>query len=318
MKATLALLACFSLGLSACTGFKDQTPASGGGSLIPESLKPRAILSGPELTSANKEELKSYFNTTPNASSISDMLEADKSESENHKKKREEKIKALSGEAKSLYDLMKANCTASTDEEVITDSKYEKTGDVSERKSTVSLNGNSCPLNKNNESHQKTVVLESNLEQLNREYEANKDPNVFDKYKVVLQVDFDGTNKTEMGLGLQKQIGLVSTSMEFTGHGAFETGGKNSNSHMIFKANIEGVRVDGRISGTMDIEALKLNGVSNSDITVRLTLNDGTPVALQIRNEGKETIVYLNGQQISTEELSDLFSSDFNNFNDNE
>jgi hypothetical protein len=47
-------------------------------------------------------------------------------------------------------------------------------------------------------------------------------------------------------------------------------------------------------------------------------LNDGAPVALQIRNEGKETIVYLNGQQISTEELSDLFSSDFNNFNDNE
>jgi hypothetical protein len=254
----------------------------------------RELVSKPELTQAQKDEIKEIISKA-NVIPRSDLLTDDTGSSAEAKASVEAKIKALPAEEKQVFEKLKADCK-------IGKVDRKETGDLkakaSKKEMTIvaSISGDKCPIE-----HKHSSAIQSSV----TEGTSGEDGTIQNSTKMEDMM----TVKMQ---DLQTQSGLKEISITANGNGTIVVkDGKLVSMSKVEKVTMKMVTSkDQKVLAEMILEAKDSKDAFEGYIRLDFDFPSSKPTLQAFRKSGeKETEYFLNGQKISVEKLSEIFTA---------
>jgi hypothetical protein len=251
------------------------------------------LVSKPELTQVQKDEIKdiiSKSNVIPKA----DLL-TDETATTDKKTALESKVKALPADEKQVYEKLKADCKVAKSERK--DSGDLKAKDSKqESKTTSGINGEKCPIEFEHKSSTESTVSEGT---------SGEDGTVKTSSK-------SSETTTVKMQDLQTQSGIKEILISSTGAGTVVV--KEGKLVSVDKTEKVSVKIvtskDQKITGEMTFAVKDRKDSFDGYIRVDYEFPSSKPTIQAFRKAGeKETNYFLNGQKITIEKLTEIFTA---------
>lgn len=305
------ILGLAALGLMACSNNDGSKANTGDGALIPNQISEKPLVQKAALNDAQKEEIQKFM-AGSNLIPESDLIVTPKIESDTQKNRRLEKIQKLSKDQKEILDGLVANCDAPAPTEA-TEGDTNKAGSKSTTKSKSSVSGAQCPIQYEEDSVSENLVQSTNIDSIQAEYDKSHDSKAYENLKMVqnIKTSIDSHMKV-VEAELQKKSGVLERSSTTSSSGVLVVSGMKASTY---------TRSSGQYSAqTMSGSAITVDATNeflvNSDqktsgyfrFDFHMPSSEPT-LQVYVTPEGKR--YYLNGQQMSEQEMKDLFGNSF-------
>ncbi len=308
--------------LAGCVEKEESTPST---PAVPMPSNKAKIIKLEPITNADKNLLKDLFKKNRFVE-LSSLLITSPDESEKMKNYKKMVLESASAEDKKILTDISSHCLiepekvdkSTSDEKVGIEVQIQRSAQVQSKGSDSET---PCPISYVKDAQALQVVLESNLEILNREFEATKNNQVYNKTLVRKKIEEKKTEVTDIlskDLRGEQEISKYQLSRES------KTGLTLSGSH---KNQV--IKVKSQFSGNAQIEHIDStiylidfsgeeyleNNLSDYFMTVTIELPQSQVIIQAVKSMKNElTEYYLNGELISKSQLLEEIGLDIESY----